>query len=441
MDSKESSKPKIWICHYCLNANNNGDTKCSLCGNARGLSSTAKSQPLDSAAFERNGELPSASSSKHPHREKTTDSNNGASKSVDIHKNNTVNIDNHKVAVGGYDDILPNDSWRCRRCTLWNPEKQSRCSVCESPRISNIPSDLPEDIDEQGHRSPPPVEAINGVLPGFDMDVIARSPHSHNAQKTDGTATSPIDVDDEWCCSKCTFRCNPAWERNCGSCGQPQKVKSASATSLIQLGKDSVKYFHRVQPSCPPEEDLKSSEQKDEAKCKETEDGDDHQWSCSQCTYENPARVELCTMCGAGKPGWETTSWKCPKCTLVNSASINRCRACRGFKQKSSTDASLHKSSASWCCGQCKFNNQSGTKCHRCSADKGYLPSGQQLYPTLTSHLKDPLMSSGRSGSVGGLHQQESLLVDDLQKFLEQEASECRDSIIAFCQEVCSPLI
>lgn len=146
-------------------------------------------------------------------------------------------------------------------------------------------------------------------------------------------------------------------------------------------------------------------------------------------------------MCGAGKPGWEITSWKCPKCTLVNSASINRCRACRGFKQKSSTDASLHKSSASWCCGQCKFNNQSGTKCHRCSADKGYLPSGQQLYPTLTSHLKDPLMSSGRSGSVGGLHQQESLLVDDLQKFLEQEASECRDSIIAFCQEVCSPLI
>lgn len=355
MDCEETS---AWACQACTLLNSEADSACQVCGNARIISSkfpaTPKTHPAspnlstvikpntftartkqfngDKLKLETNskhitgqinGKLrldKTSNNHKHYSREKLDTNHNanqgGIQCSCTADGTTESKNRNDEGADSDRDKDLP---WQCSRCTLLNSMKDDRCIMCESPRISNIPTDLPDDIDEQGHRSPS--DLSHSTKPNYvfceiqtDGAPMSPPPPSPLGQRAEGSEINPIVVDSDSKSLPCA---------NCSSCGLLQRMTHKEAKSPIKLGKDSVKYFHRQSSPTPGTSKDNNGDTPNERIYLQS-------WSCDQCTFGNPITVELCTMCGAGKPGSGSSTWKCPRCTLVNSARFDKCRTCKG---------------------------------------------------------------------------------------------------------------
>ncbi|KAK7097003.1 calpain-15-like isoform X2 [Littorina saxatilis] len=436
MDCEESS---VWSCNKCTLKNADADLECIACGSAQPTSSS--SAPVTDHLCK----VPTTQS-----QDSTNGSNtqqNGSRTSKISEKSNDENKTVTRTSVGS-NVASTSGTWKCRRCTVLNEDQWQRCHLCEAPRLSNIPTDLPEDIDAQGHRSPSHQSNCKSptTKTGKSNDYQTDSgppPDSLSLSKKKckekaGTSKKhPITVEDdaEWKCQHCTFRCNAGWQTVCDSCGQPRNAGQGTPTSPIQIGKDSVKYFHRppvAVPSSPCQLPPGPSSQGEAGAV----------WACGQCTFQNPNTAALCTMCGAGKSS-KSGEWTCSQCTLVNGAHFPSCRVCKSPRVKASGTpkaASTSKFPAgSWRCSYCTFFNKQDDKCRVCGAFRDGVSSNQRLRPLTPLHC--PLASSVPGSqslsppTPGGLHREESLLMVDIQKALEREALERRDIIMAFCKE------
>ena len=432
MECEESS---VWSCPQCTLVNSDSDLECNACGSTR-IAAAAWKKP--------------ATSSKQPkaHSNGTHCQQNGD------HGTKSANGAKTKSKADTKSDRSAKaDNWQCRRCTLLNPVTLKSCSVCEAPRLCNIPTDLPRDIDDQGHRSPPAESnGLSSPKPGTRSDdyqtdgaaVSEKAPALPPKQKTRekaGTSTDPIAVEDqpEWRCPHCTFPCNAGWVTKCDSCGHPKKGGSTKPpTSPIQMGKDSVKYFHKTPAADPqPGPSATNAGGRGSSQCT---------WSCGQCTLENPSTVALCTMCGAGRPGSGSDTWVCSQCTLVNGARFSSCRVCKSPRAKKSgktgSKSDSRLSPGSWRCSCCTFLNKREEKCRVCGAFKDGTSPNQRLRPLTPLHCSPaPQTTSSTSDPVtpptpGGMYREESLLMDDIQKVVEQDAIERRGIILAFCKQV-----
>lgn len=449
MDCKEGC---TWSCGQCTLINNDSDLECRACGTTQPMSSssTTPSAPSSSQrARQTNGPL----------------SRQNGNKDFNVSANDKNIPEDKKSATAGASagGTSASSAWQCCRCTLMNSAKLKRCSVCESPRVSNIPTDLPSDIDEQGHRSPPPrSNGLNSSKSDSEFNdyqtddgpVPQPPPEKHinvpppipKGKGKAGTSTDPIYVtgedEDEWKCLHCTFSCNPGWATVCDSCRQPRKAGQGTPTSPIQIGKDSVKYIHRSPaPSAPEPTPGSSSSSQDDSTREES-----GLWQCGQCTFENPSAVVLCTMCGAGRPRSASNAWVCSQCTLENEARFPSCRICKSPRAEvagGSGSNSAHKPPpGSWHCSCCTFLNKQGNKCRVCGVFKDGTSTNQRLRP-LTPLCCSPSPQTSWSTSEpaspptpGGMHREESLLMEDIQKLVEQDALERRGIIMAFCREV-----
>ena len=476
MDSEEAS---TWSCDQCTLLNSDSDLECGACGTTQPVSSFKKTPSASSSssssqpAKQTNGPLSrqngvkefsgSSTDENVPQNKKPTPkagkSTPEAGESTPEAGKSTPKADTDAAVASAPDD------WQCRRCTFLNPGKLKRCSVCESPRVSNIPTDLPMDIDEQGHRSPP--AESNGLNPSksdsrfndyqTDNGPVSLPPlkeqtkgplPSLRGKGKEGSSADPIRIsaeeEMEWTCLNCTFSCNPGWVTVCDSCSQPRQTGQGTPTSPIQIGKDSVRYFHRLplplslEPTPPGVASSQSNSSGGGA-----ESG---LWPCEQCTFENPSTVPLCTMCGAGRPGSGSGAWVCSQCTLQNEAKFPSCRVCKSPRARvsgrSGSSSTRKLSPGSWRCSCCTFLNKQGSKCRVCGVLKDGTSTNQRVRPLTPLHcFPGPQSSSSTSEPVspptpGGMHREESLLMEDIQKLVEQDALERRRLIMAFCKEV-----
>jgi hypothetical protein len=359
--------------------------------------------------------------------QKEVNSNNKGKGSVASKANNSVSNSANKGSNPGATQNgtppagdLVDSKWSCRRCTFLNLHEMDRCYVCEAPRSSNVPTALPGDIDEQGHRSPPPHNPKSPSTPearfnDFQTDGAAapeKAPTPSNGGKAkvkvkgkgrQGSSTSEtITVENlpDWTCQYCTFSCNAGWNTTCDSCGRPKagaQPKPPPPASPIEMSKDSVKYFHRPGVPEPPV----------------TQNGGNSEgmWACGQCTYENPDTVALCTMCGAGRPDTDSKSWACPKCTLINPAKNSKCRACHYAPSQASSTTTPQPpgpsnvqpppkaaGSVQWRCSCCTFLNKSegpsSNRCRVCKANRDGSSPNQRLRPVTPLHCSLGLPAS-----------------------------------------------
>ncbi|KAL8559577.1 hypothetical protein ACOMHN_018740 [Nucella lapillus] len=445
MDCKEVS---VWTCRKCTLVNGDCDVECNACGSPRPVPPANFSNPATTSQSDRKSNGPTPHSRKNGERA-VNGSTNGKKRSKDAGSSSSTSSSSGE----GASSSASAEGWNCRRCTLINSNKTNQCSVCLTPRLCNVPVDLPQDIDEQGHRSP--VDSTTSKSPcktaprfnEFQTDGASPDSGVPSSSVTKGKGKKaadpkPIVVEEEaeWRCLRCTFSCNAGWATECDSCGQPRNGGGQTApTSPIQMGKDSVKYVHR---SAAPEPS--TDEPQGEGS------GSGSLWSCGQCTLENPGTVALCTMCGAGRPGSALDSWVCSQCTLVNVAKASACRACKSLRAARKSSTGKSKSSqklGSWRCGCCTFLNRRDEKCRVCGAFKDGTSPNQRLRPLTPLHCT-PAPNASTSGSElvtpptpGGMYREESLLMDDLQKVVEQDAVERRSLILAFCMQNKEPFV
>lgn len=279
------------------------------------------------------------------------------------------------------------DEWTCKRCTLKNSETASKCSVCEAPKSSNIPSpeSIPTDIDYS--RYPPSTSPVSpnkdktdrrNIVNGKNKAIGGARPKE--IKDSNGETKADIDVE-EWKCDKCTFSCNPLFDEKCSKCGKgvrPIKFKKKLTGMVNGNGKSDSKEPPKVpdrpkqnskdtrpsndtgdkKPAVPNRAPVKktgakpsegkiikhsaqtnaSGAQKPSADKKEKQVRESRFWKCSKCTYENPNAVPVCKMCHLTKTiKLKDGEWACSTCTLINKGLNPICSAC-GTKKPINTD-------------------------------------------------------------------------------------------------------
>ena len=304
--------------------------------------------------------------------------------------------------------------WECQRCTLLNSDHLHRCQVCESPRKMRLPtlSDVEPGTDQSlalrrpGANEIEAAEGSNSVRNGNSncnssasgsslANSSASTPLSIADLQTARCDDIPLDNDEEWQCSACTFNCNPSFAKRCETCGK-ERLGTLKVTDL-----DSTRQHQSSRANIDPDSATGSSIPISTVPPAEAT------WDCSKCTFKNSPDLMTCSMCGQMRPVTAAETWRCAHCTLENLSSDLVCNACQRSK------------------GSCEGTSR----------------SLQSSPPVLnrTRSLAKPFQKSPQFNGVqqGQLHRQESSLVEDIRRIEEKEASELRMTIISHCKKVC----
>ena len=194
--------------------------------------------------------------------------------------------------------------WVCRRCTLQNQIHMKRCAVCETPRRSNVPTDIPVEFK--------------------------RNTDSH-IDLTKASPNGPTNSNSTWMCQNCTYRCNPSWAVTCDICDKPRDMFNVSS-SLQSRGTSNA----------PIPEDVEMVEVNDiltpkSSKSKTVPKVDtavkEDMWVCPRCTLENKLLADICGACACRKPQTPmgktkliSDTWTCIRCTLRNAKTDTYCQ-------------------------------------------------------------------------------------------------------------------
>ncbi|XP_059144813.1 calpain-15-like [Physella acuta] len=319
--------------------------------------------------------------------------------------------------------------WSCQRCTLLNSVTLTKCSMCESPRVSRLPTvrdvdsylssaqQLASSTDKLTNSIQPEASAADklpkSIQPGANnTDKLPKSiqpaassklPKSNQPNGTDVSVNiDKVDVnskptaeknikpclnkappaldskappvldskvpsvtEEEWVCQVCTFSCNPHWEKKCQACFKPRPCD-------LKRGRDS------VSPPSP----LEFSKDSVSYKHRPTQ-------SSSLQQVPKQSQVQLVEASPTNLKGWT-----CSVCTLINTEMALACSACRNPKNIAQKTSSRPP------------QNQ----------------TAKTIGPTDQHSVKFDF------------HREESSLVEDIRLFEEKEACELREKIIKHCR-------
>ena len=155
-------------------------------------------------------------------------------------------------------------------------------------------------------------------------------------------------------------------------------------------------------------------------------------WSCPQCTLDNPASLVECGACGAVR----ATDWVCPVCTLLNKTGLARCAACDHQRDRErDREDSRHPLPSSkpryWVCVVCTFEN--GPKrlvCQMCSSPRNNIAEQEEEEVEVEDGGREVTTASCTS-------LQPRVQSRDMERLREDEESQARDrwnNILSFCK-------
>ena len=227
------------------------------------------------------------------------------------------------------------NKWPCRRCTYQNAALSKNCDICETPRVSSIPT--PESIP------------INLDYSQFPPSTSPTSP----TKTTNGAQKSADAVNgNEWTCPECTFSCNPPFSKVCDGCGKGKKPESMHNNAVLPKIQGTVDAKPKIpprvgkrpvdpkKPVIPRRVPLPKSPQKKGPPPqipKQPSSDKVRSWKCVFCTYVNPYNILVCKMCNVNKQeavDSDTSYWTCVTCTLVNKKDVTACTACGTVKEE-----------------------------------------------------------------------------------------------------------
>lgn len=248
--------------------------------------------------------------------------------------------DNNKDKTNGEIETQLKE-WSCKRCTLKNPVEKTKCSVCESPRVSSIPTPESIPIDLDYSKFPPSVSPVSPTR---------KTP---TAQKSFGKGISDTD---EWTCGSCTFKCNPSFAKICEKCGKGKRPAANVSDSPSTQPQGNID----ARPKIPPRNSQKQTSDTKKPTLprrvplpkgpvkkgpppqipKPPRTKKQKPWVCVLCTYENPANANICNVCSKDKSVAEKgvdNTWVCVTCTLVNKQDVAVCEVCGTVKTEGLT--------------------------------------------------------------------------------------------------------
>ena len=237
------------------------------------------------------------------------------------------------------DDIPSNSEWKCQRCTFINLKTLLRCEVCDSPKVSKLPTE--SDIN--------PIDVINLTEPDKVSTKKSKADKTGSVESLKNEIPTPsgasaslndvdkMDVDLEWRCGKCSFSCNPPWSKSCETCGSIRKSLDSSAVK------------NKVSSSQVPLKSIVSTP------CATAQLGT---WICKDCTFKNNISDNICIICKNSKTeSQDKFQWQCQSCSLMNSSVSDICMACK-LSNCESSSSSMSMGKASFLSPVKKVNRQ-----------------------------------------------------------------------------------
>ena len=360
------------------------------------------------------------------------------------------------------------EDWSCKRCTLKNPISNNKCSVCEAPRVSNIPSadSIPNAIDYS--KFPPSPTSPSGAHRGV--------PDGNSLPEKEGTQAKPNDA---WKCSKCNFAKNSPKTEKCTACGEdrrsmknskaPDQSNGVSKTGKLPLiktdktGKKSpgVSPVHIAPARKEVTPNQNQRNKKASADTKEKDIRSQLFWNCPKCSFQNSNAIQSCHVCGTSKKALSVENkhkWVCSKCTLINSNDATKCSACGNQKGEVNVDklridepmTTDHEPKPSTSGAKSpthrtnpghttplKTTGNPASKCSVCTYINPETSGPCKMCGTsLINHHQDKVVSPGTIRPTHTLQRQQSSLMLELRQVEENEAIELWQHITMFCKQV-----
>ena len=394
----------------------------------------------------------------------------------------TKQPDDHSRKVKKEDIVRKDDGiskktkeWSCKRCTLKNPMTASSCAVCETPRLSNIPSadSIPDEIDYSKFTpSPTSPSCHRGIPDGIDNE-------KKKPVEDSGTV---------WKCPKCSYAKNSFKSEKCTACGEGRKPREhkayakANETSKVDKlpminnhksnnGKTSPGIYPVLNPG-PSKEENASKIQRNKKISSESKEKDVRKqlfWKCPKCSFQNSNAIQSCHICGTGRKALSVPNkykWICSKCTLLNNNDVKKCSACgnqKGEVVKKEEPLTLDTTDSEPQPGSSKFEPKPSTsrakspsapprpqistslkidvdpasRCSFCTYINPYTSGPCKMCGrALNGHQLDIVVSPGTIRPKHSLKRQQSSLMKELREVEETEALELWQHITLFCKQV-----
>lgn len=459
VDDKKDEKMEIdlqWVCPKCCSVNQEYFQNCVICNTEK------NDDVLQLIEDYWSDERPKINHIDEDETDKVLNSKNKKKEDGQVQQDRKTSADT--------------EGWSCKRCTLKNPDSAKNCSVCEAPRLSNIPTadSIPNEIDyskfdPSAQRGTPDGNSFSST----EDDVKTKQGPGKPVTKSDEKSSGNVE-EIAWKCLKCGFSKNTPKTEKCKNClvGRNSRENRNQNNGVSKTGKlpvitDEKSNKGKRSPVISPAHNATGSKEvkanrnlKDKrisSESKEKEVRSQLFWNCPKCSFQNSNTIQNCHVCGVSRKALSVVNkhkWICSKCTLLNNNDVVKCSACGNQKGEISVEkkqkeepmvldpepqpsTSRAKSPAlPPHTSPLKMTADSASRCSVCTyVNEDTKGPCIMCGSALTNQQQDVLVSPGTIRPKHSLQRQQSSLMIELRQVEENEAIELWQHITLFCKQ------